>query len=353
MPKILGYEEVDAIGQAIIGTEKEIAGDAWGNEDTDALDDTGNRALEAIGEGLEGQVEDDDDAEGDGTETETEAEGEEGETEGEAEADGTTVPAEAAREQPEGRVPPSRYREAAERARLAEAERDTLRQQLEARVANPELETLKAQVSTLTQLLQGKQQPQAVVEPTQPKKAPDIFEDPQGFTDYITQQVQSAVGSVRTDLRQSAVATSFELAHIRHQDAFPKAMDAINKLNPASPEDRAVVQRIYSSPNPGEALVSWHNRHEALSRVGNDPAAYEARIREETRQALLNDPEFKKQLLADMRGEALRGDDGQPRTTTRLPKSLSRAGGSNLGVQRSDPRGGDDSDQAVAESAWR
>ncbi|XUM21060.1 hypothetical protein ACRAVF_27240 [Bradyrhizobium oligotrophicum S58] len=99
--------------------------------------------------------------------------------------------------------------------------------------------------------------------------------------------------------------------------------------------------------------MQWHKRNEALSRVGNDPAAYEARIREETRQALLADPEFKRQLLADMRGEALNANDGQPRTTTRLPKSLARAGGSNIRAERMDHGASDDSDQAVANSAWR
>ncbi|WP_340054580.1 hypothetical protein, partial [Pseudomonas sp. JAI120] len=107
------------------------------------------------------------------------------------------------------------------------------------------------------------------------------------------------------------------------------------------------------SPNPGEELVRWHRRSTALARFGDDPDAAEARIREETRQALLKDPEFRKQLIADLRQEASTGENGAPRTTTRLPKSIARAGGSNIGVERMDHSAQDNSDQSVADAAWR
>jgi hypothetical protein len=137
------------------------------------------------------------------------------------------------------------------------------------------------------------------------------------------------------------------IAHASHKDTFEKAFAAINKLNPQNPDDRVTVQRIYSSPNPGEALVSWHKRAQTLAEVGDDPAAYRERVAKETREALMKDPEFRKQLIADLRGEAANpGPDGSPRTTTRLPGSFNRAPGSNLGTE-------DDSEQAVANAAWR
>src|SRR5581483_3221866 len=103
----------------------------------------------------------------------------------------------------------------------------------------------------------------------------------------------------------------------------------------------------YASPNPGEALVSWHKRSATLAEVGDDPAAYRERVAKETREALLKDPEFRKQLLADMRGEAGVGDDGRPRTQVRLPKSLNGAQGSNVGAGRIDPNASDSSEQGI------
>ena len=108
---------------------------------------------------------------------------------------------------------------------------------------------------------------------------------------------------------------------------------------------------MWNSPNPGEALVSWHKRNEALREVGDDPSAYKAKIAEETRQALANDPEFRKQLLEGLRAEAETGDGGKPRTVTRLPASLNRAAGGNH--LRSDLADGDNSNTAIFDSIFK
>jgi hypothetical protein len=359
--------EVDAISDAIAETEKEIAGDAWGNEETSAHDETGNRSLEAIGGGLEGQNELEDEAgseehDGDETEGEEAEEGEDGEetegSEGETgqEGKGETKPESKTgeqREQTQGRVPSGKLREEAERRRLVEQQLETERT---ARAEDRKsFEALQTQVQTLTQLLSGQRQsPPAAKEETPAKvEVPDIFENPQGFVDHIQNIVREAVAPVRGDMKKQAVETSFALAHATHKDVFGKAFEAINGLNPQNPDDRVTVQRIYNSPNPGEELVKWHKRSTALARFGDDPDAAEARIREETRNALLKDPEFRKQLIADMRGEAVTGENGAPRNTTRLPKSLARAGGSNLGVDRGDHDRFDNSEQSVADAAWR
>lgn len=356
--------EVDAISDAIIETEREIAGEAWGIEDTERADSTGNRALESMGDGLEGQheaAEEDEDAQGSEEEIEGEEsdeDGEDGEDEGDAE--GETEPAgdgktgQQNREQePAGRVPSGKLREEAEKRRLAETALEAERTARAEERKN--FEALQTQVQTLTQLLSGQRQPPqpAKEEPKAEAEIPDIFENPKGFVEHITSLVQQAVAPVRQDVRKTAVETSFALAHATHKDTFAKAYEAINGLNPQNPDDRVTVQRIYNSPNPGEELVKWHKRTTALARFGDDPDAAEARIREETRQSLLKDPEFRKALLADLKAEASTGENGAPRTTTRLPKSIARAGGSNIGVERMDHGAQDNSEQSVADAAWR
>lgn len=362
--------EFDAIGDAIVATEKEIAGAAWGQEDTDAADPTGDRSLEDMGDGLEGQQEPEDD-------DQTVGEDADGEEESDGEGEGATAEDEAAaaaaaaantakdgkpdqpdgRTEPGGRVPSSKYREVSERARAAEAERDALKAQIEK--SKGDTTSLSERLDLLTREITSlksapRNEAQRPAEPPKPVEAPDLFENPKGFVDHITGIFQTELSKRDQQLANARVETSMAIAHGFHKETFEKAFEAINKLNPQNPDDRVVVQRIYSSPNPGEALVNWHKRNETFARVGDDPAKFEERIREETRQALLNDPEFRKKIVAEMRGEAAQpGPDGRPRTTTRLPGSLARAGGSNLGAERSDPRGADESDQAVADAAWR
>lgn len=352
--------EVDAISDAIIETEKEIAGDAWDIEDTEALDASGSRSLEEMGEGLEGQHEAEDELEAE-AEGEEAAEGEgqgEGEGEGEEEQqpraakgkEGETEPQERQGQQPsEGRVPSAKLREANERARAAEARAAEIEA---ARVAERDrVAALEAQMLTLTQLLQGQRQPPQPRE--EPRQAPDIFENPTGFADHLQQSFQTGLSQFSQQLQQMRVENSFAIAHALQQEAFEEAMTEINKLNVQNPEDRATVQRIYNASNPGQALVGWHKRNKALAEVGDDPASYRQRVQAETREALMKDPEFIKQVAASLRQDAMNGNDGRPRTTTRLPKSLNAAAGSNLGTGRVDPHALDDSDQAVAESAWR
>jgi hypothetical protein len=341
------------IANAIIETEREIAGAAWGDEETEALDASGDRSLEELGEGLEGQHEPDD------GETDDDESEEDPESEGEAEGDKPAVVEPPAGEkkpvepedEPRGRVPAGRLREANERARQAEERARTIETEREAE--RTRVAALEAQMQTLTSLLQGQrnQPPPTPAPKVEPPAVPDIFENPQGFVEHITNQIRSEMGTVRQDLKQTQVETSFRIAHVKHKEEFPEAMGAINKLDANNPDDRVVVQRIYNSPDPGEALVSWHKRNKTLALVGDDPNAYAERIRDETRKALMQDPEFRKSLIADLRGDAERGDNGNPRTTTRLPRSLARASGSNAGANRGEQIDG--SDQAVADAAWR
>jgi len=363
--------EEDAISDAIIETEREIAGDAWDIEDTERLDASGDRALESMGDGLEGQIEQDPDeseggdedvdgeedpGEGEGDEEE-EADGEEGEEAEAGQAGQGNQAQQQQRREPEGRVPSGKLREANERARLAEDERDRLKTELEQAKTQggtlAEIATLKAQIAELSRGLQQRPAPQAA-EPPKQEAIPDIFENPTGFAEHLTKSFQSELAKRDQAMAAQRVETSMAIAHATHKEAFETAFGELNKLNPQNPDDRAVVQRIYSSPNPGEALVTWHKRATAIARVGNDPDAYEARIRQETRDALLKDPEFRKQLISDLRGEAQAGGaNGGPRTETRLPRSLNRAAGSNVGGGREELRAPDGSEQAIAESAWR
>ncbi len=362
----------DVLTDAMIATEKEIAAGAWGEDDTgEPGDPSGDRTLESQGEGLEGQHEPDDDtddAEADGAEGDDASEDGEGDGEAEpegdrkgkaAEAEGDKKPAAQAAKpaEPEipARVPGHRLREATERATKAEQERDDLRKRVgEADTKHSaDIAALRAQVETLTGLLQQRQaQPGKVDEAAKPAEdeMPEVLENPKGFAEYIVKSVQKALGGVTSQVADQRLETSFAIAHELHGEAFESAYAAIQKLDPKNPDDRATVQRIRNAANPGKALVSWHKRNLALAEVGDDPAAYRERLTKETRVSLMKDPDFRKQLLAELRAEAETANDGKPRTEMRLPRNLNGAAGRGAGREVVHLDG---SEQGVADAAWQ
>jgi len=361
--------EVDAIGEAITATEREIAGEAWDIEDTDPADETGDRALESMGDGLEGQHEageETDEEVSEETDQEVELTEEELREAEAAEAAAAAAkpgqgeqPKPGAEQQPQGRVPSSEHRKLREERDAIKTERDGLKTEIETLKASGaskgEIDALKTQVAALTQQLQGIRPPQPRTEAdTKPASAPDLFENPTGFVEHLQQGFDAKLNGVVNTMRTNLVQMSFENAGNRHGATFTNAMAAIDKLNPQNPADRQLVQSIYNSPNPGEALVRWHKDSEARLEVGDDIGKFRDKIKTETRESLLKDPEFIKQVIAAARGDAQQGDNGSPRTTTRLPPSIARApGASRLSGERVDQSASDDTDQGVADAAWR
>lgn len=346
----------DILRDAIIGTEKEIFAEGFGKEDL-TLDETGDRGLEAMGDGLEGQVEPEDNDDDEETENpdensdENQEPSEEPEKSEEPEAKAESEPKAETQQEPKGHVPPGRLREEANKARAAIAERDALKTQLDAEKAASQkaIADLNAKFDALLAL--QRQQPTSQSKPPeQPAKAPDLFEDPNAFAEHINKGVQDRFDAFMKAQRDREVNASITSARERHGQVFQDAWKALESL-PRSPDTIALVRGMEASPNPGEAIVSWHKRNQAMREVGDDLDGYKARLAEETRKSLMADPEFRKELLASLRGEALTGDQGRPRTTVKLPQSLNKAPGSNTRAPN-DLEIFDGSESATFASAW-
>ena len=345
----------DILRDAIIETDKEIFAEGFGKDEL-TLDESGDRSLESMGDGLEGQVEpedeDDDDADSpDDGEDAGPHPSEEPENPDEVEAKAETTP-KGEPEEPKGRVPAGRLREEAERARTAIAERDALKAQLDAaQAANAKaLADLNAKLEGVLAATQRQPAPQLGQTPPAPK-VPDLFEDPNAFVQHLNKGLQDQLNAFVNQMRDRENDRSILAAREKHGQAFQDAWSALEALPKGTPETRALAQQISSAPNPGEAIMSWHKRNLAMSAVGDDLAAYNAKIAEETRKSLIADPEFRKALLASLRDEAAVGDQGRPRTAVRLPKSLSQTPGSNTRAPN-DLEIFDGSDEATFASAW-
>lgn len=356
--------EDELLNDAIIATEQEIFGEAFGKEGT-VLDESGDRSNEQMGDGLEGQHEPEDDDEPEAgeviaaetkekVEAKDDGKGKTVEQPGKSDKDKleTTI------EEPKGRVPSGLLRTANKERQAA---LDALAK-AEAKIAETEtarkkdVDSLNAKVEALIAAV-GKQQVGPQPSKTEgkddkPAGPPDIFEDPKGFADYIANASRSQIEQVRGQMDAQRVELSLSLAHQKHGDAFNTAYQAVTRLDPNVQENKELVQRMWRSPNPGEAMVSWYKRNEVLREVGDDPAAYKARTFEDARKALMADPEFQKQLIESLREDAATGDGGKPRNVTRLPGSLNRTIGGNTRAPN-DLEMFDGSESAVFESAWK
>lgn len=219
----------------------------------------------------------------------------------EREAEAEKAEAEQPERQPEqrGSIPPARLREEAEARRRAE---DALATQQ--RLFQEEMAALRRDLSLLRQPAQPR---------PEPIKPPDLIEDPDGYRSFVMQEAQR-------EYRKNRIDETFEDARDANPEGFEKAWDAIQRA------PRPVVDEIIKAPNPGKALMRWHNQQVALAEVGTDVDSYRKRIADEARQAALNDPEFRRQVL-----EAARAEAGQPanrpNNVTKLPPSLNRATG--------------------------
>jgi hypothetical protein len=304
------------LNNAVAETEAEIFEEATGAE---PLDNDGDQSLEAMGEGLEGEVLDDmeDDTDGD-------AEPDEEDIDGESEDE---TPAIEARGDQRPDIPPAVLRAEKEKRRAFEEQNATLRQQLS---------TLEARFNDLnTRLGQGQQQTAPKADQRGPEK-PDIFAEPEAYERWL---LDRATSDALTRLREQQEVQQLQRVNVSLDEAargersfeFPAAYGALRQLDPQNPQHQAIARAIYNAPDPAEALFNWWDQN--------------------------GGPQFREQILARLvpqRG-GRQGQRMQPRHEFRqgqsLP-SLNSASGSNS--QRvNNPEFLDNSDASVFEFATR
>jgi hypothetical protein len=351
--EISPFDDARLIGQAVANTESEIFRETTGLADPEDVEEgfQPDRNREDMGDGLEGQVEDPEPAEGD----EDAAEGDEGEDPPGDEADEAAeiVPADDAPVVPE---PPQRTRVPVgellteRKARQAAEERATAAESKAER-------DLAAMNQRIDALLQGQQQRPAeqAQQPAAPTK-PDQFADPEGYEAWLRADIAKVYDTRRLE-------DSLQSAHATHGAAFAKAYQDLTGNNPADrndrtvrgldlsdPVNRATIDRIKQSYNPGQAIMTWHAQQQAIRDGGT--SAFREKVEAETRAKLMADPEVRKQILADLRAEASGANGGRPRTIARAgTRSLNDVSGGTS--QTDELRSPDDSEEGVFGDVWK
>jgi hypothetical protein len=347
-----GNDTDSILSLAEIETNKDIFAAAF-DQESFVHDDRGDRSPEMSGTGLEGQDEPEDDDEADEAEA-SESEGEkepEQKAEDDAQKRADEAKAQQTEQRPDGKVPPGVLREARDRARAAEAERDALKAKFEEFKSQQQrsFEQINAKFEGFQAALRSQPpQGQQTQQQPEPPKRPDPLEDPEGFAKWTNDAIASGIAQAQRATEERLFNASMSQAESAHGESFRKALDALKE---AAPRDRALAVSIRQSPNPGEFLMQWHKRSEAMREIGSDPAAYRARVAEEARNALRNDPDFKRELLESLRDEAATGNNGKPRSTFRAPPSLAGTMGGNTRSPNEIARN-DGSDTAIFNSVF-
>ena len=150
------------------------------------------------------------------------------------------------------------------------------------------------------------------------QKAPDIFEDPEGFTNYQDQKRQQELTNLKLVMSESMFRDSLE-----QQGKSPEEFEEVAEYFRAETQrNPALVQEMLAHPNPAKFVYQTGQRFKTLNEIG-DPAAYRAKIERETEAKLL--PKIDE--LVNARVSALMSE--------RLPRSL--AGVQSAGDRNQSP----------------
>ena len=177
--------------------------------------------------------------------------------------------------------------EAEERAKFYKAQAETFMQQAAQPVQQP-----------------VQQQPEPQVE------LPDIYDDPEGHTRAVAEQVATRVQSQMID--RMVNASQVRANSVYGKQVVDEALDAAHNAG--------VARQFISEPEPFEALMTWHRRTKAIEEFGDDPAAYKERMEKEVREKVLAELKAGGQVIEHQPNG--NGQPVQPAQPQRLPGSL-------------------------------
>lgn len=107
----------------------------------------------------------------------------------------------------------------------------------------------------------------------QPIPAPDVFEDPEGYSKHMQRQLQ-----------QSNIAQKLEMSKFMAQREFgAEKVQAMVEYFDQHPDQS---QAFVNEPSPFHAAMDHFNQHRVAQEIGNDPVAYRAKLEAEIRSKI-------------------------------------------------------------------
>lgn len=119
--------------------------------------------------------------------------------------------------------------------------------------------------------------------PEKPQQAQQV-----DWLDNPEQATRQVVDPVVAKLEERLQLIARETAISRFtEEEVDQAEQAFFTAGRSGKMDPADVQKILNSPNRYAAAVQWHRRQQAQAEIGDDPAGYKTRLREELKAELL------------------------------------------------------------------
>jgi len=119
----------------------------------------------------------------------------------------------------------------------------------------------------------------AVSPKQEPPAKPDFFENPEAATQHAVQQ---SVSPQFEQINQTLLAIARDNAETRFTpETVATAEQEFIKALQGKTLDPADYQKVVSSPNRYAAAVQWHKQQQAKAEIGDDPAAFRARLEAE------------------------------------------------------------------------
>lgn len=102
-----------------------------------------------------------------------------------------------------------------------------------------------------------------------PAQAPDVLQDPDGYANYIKDQLTQDFSAQHDTLR---VRMSEQMVLMSPAAAdYPAAKEAFAQ---AIQQDPHLFHKVNASIHPAQEILNWHRQHKLLSDIGTDPDAY-------------------------------------------------------------------------------
>jgi hypothetical protein len=134
------------------------------------------------------------------------------------------------------------------------------------------LQEVRAENRTLKDRLNEIDQIKAILAAQAAPKMPDVFENPEGFAGAMLQRVQQVEANTIAEISERMARSS----------AGDAAVDAAFQAAQTS----GVVEQFKGRRDPWGDLVKWHKSQQALAEIGDDPAAYKERLKQQLIQEL-------------------------------------------------------------------
>jgi len=150
--------------------------------------------------------------------------------------------------------------------------------------------------------------------------APDMFEDPKGYNEHMQAQIVNAQQTAKMDISQA-------MAEEKHGvEDVAKAFEALKASG-----DSAAITAIQNARMPYQDLMKWDTQRQAMTEIGNDPAAWKESERAKMKAELVAEMETEQAKAAAATPAPsmanVTGIGGGPKTSWTGPTSLEKAVG--------------------------